>query len=101
MDDAFVDLQGRRNGQANVVVTNGTRIRWTYVPGNSLHTVTSGEGSGGGGGSGVPAGGTPMDSGSLNPGNAFTFVVDAVGTWTYFCQVHPTTMFNASITVLP
>ncbi|MFQ5889488.1 MAG: PKD domain-containing protein [Gemmatimonadota bacterium] len=101
-DNAFVDLQGRRNEQADVVITLGTTLRWTYLPsGISIHTVTSGAGSGGGTGSGVPPGGTAFDSGVLSPGQTFTFTPDAVGTWTYFCQVHPTIMFNATITVVP
>lgn len=100
VDNAFVDPQGRQNQNASVTITLGERVRWSYVSGGStLHTVTSGEGSGGGSGSGVPAGGTPMDSGLLSPGETFEFEPDAVGTWTYFCEVHPGIMFNSTVVV--
>lgn len=101
-DNAFVDPQGAENTDASVTIDLGQTVRWTYVSsGSSVHTVTSGEGVDGDDGDGVPDGGTPMASGNLTPGDEFEFTPDAVGTWTYYCEVHPGIMYESTIIVNP
>lgn len=100
-DNAFVDPQGRRNGNASVTIQTGEAVRWTYESSGTVqHTVTSGEGAGGSEGDGVPEGaGQGMNSPNLNAGETFTFTFNTPGTWTYFCQVHPGIMINATVIV--
>lgn len=101
-DNFFEDLQGRQNEDAFVKIRLGDRVRWTYGSnGGATHTVDSGAGPSGDDGSGVPSGGSAMSSGTLSPGDSFTFTPDAEGLWTYFCMVHPSIMFDASFEVLP
>lgn len=100
-DDFFEDLQGRQNEEAFVRIRLGDTVRWTYDGGNG-HTVTSGEGSGGDDGDGVPAGASSSMNGSLpQDGGTFQFTPDAEGTWTYFCEIHPSIMINSVIEVEP
>lgn len=99
-DDFFEDLQGRRNGDAFLRIRLGDAVHWTNNGGND-HTVTSGEGSGGDDDDGVPEGGNSMNSGIISSGGDFTFQPDEVGTWTYYCEVHPGVMINAVIEVEP
>ncbi len=54
------------------------------------HTATS---------SSVPAGGATFASALLATGETVTFTPDRVGTWVYFCTVHPATMVGAQIIV--
>lgn len=96
-DDFFEDWQGRQNSSFEAQVAVGDTVMWEYVSGNTSHTVTSGQGTGGDAGSGVPDGGTPMDSPSMQPGDTFRTVLDTAGNWTYFCQVHPAFMFDATL----
>lgn len=100
-DNFFEDWQGRRNTdfEADGDIVVGDTLMWEYVDGATQHTVTSGEGQDGGAGDGVPTGGSSFDSGFLEPGDTFRWVPDAAGTWTYFCEVHPTTMYDAVILV--
>ena len=90
-DNAFVDIQGRRNADFEAAIQVGDTLEFTYVPaGSSTHTVTSSE---------APAGGAPFDSGSMSPGDTFRFAPAVAGTWTFFCAVHPATMAGATIVV--
>lgn len=99
-DFAFVDPDGNENTTASVTIDLGQTVRWTYdSDGVATHTVDSGEGVDGADGDGVPEGGTPIESGTLTPGDTFEFTPDAPGTWTYFCQVHPDIMYEATIIV--
>lgn len=99
-DDEFIDPDGNVNTNASVTIDLGDRVRWTYVSsGSNLHTVTSGEGVGGNDGDGVPEGGTAFDSEELSPGETFEVTPDAPGTWTYFCEIHPGIMYEATIIV--
>ncbi len=84
---AFIDPSGRTNQQASVTVAVGDTIEWVNLDAVQ-HTATS---------SANPGGGSPFDSGLLSNGGRFRFVPDAIGTWTYFCQVHPVIMLNATI----
>lgn len=100
-DNFFEDLQGRRNEQAYVRVRVGDTVRWTNN-GAVSHTVTSGEGSGGNDGDGVPAGAsTGMSSGTLGAGGDYSFQFGTAGVWTYYCEVHPGVMIEATVEVVP
>lgn len=99
-DNVFIDPDGNENTNASVTIDLGTTVRWTYVSsGSAIHTVTWGEGVGGDDGDGVPEGGTPENSGEITPGDTFTFTPDAPGTWTYYCEIHPGIMYEATIIV--
>jgi plastocyanin len=56
-----------------LIAVNGTVI-WTNED-VSHHTVTALDGS--------------FNSGNMNPGSAFVFTFDTVGTFDYICQYHP------------
>lgn len=91
IDNAFVDAEGRQNAdfQANVEV--GDTVRFTYVEdGTVTHTVTSSDN---------PDAGSSFDSGELQPGDTFEVVPGVEGTWTFFCEIHPGTMTDATIVV--
>ncbi len=72
-----------------VTITLGDTIRWVNRD-NVPHTATS---------TSVPAGGNSFASSVLNNGGVFEFVPDVVGEWIYRCEVHPTMMREARITV--
>lgn len=59
----------------SITVSVGDTVTWTNT-GNNPHTVTSDE-------EGV------FDSGTLDNGATFTFTVEAAGTVTYHCNIHP------------
>jgi len=63
-----------------ISVTSGTTVTWSNDD-SAAHTVTSGS---------VNAGPTGVfDSGLFMSGNTFEFTFDKVGTYDYFCMVHP------------
>lgn len=100
-DNVFIDLQGRQNESSYVRIRLGDAVHWTNE-GGIEHTVTSGEGSGGDDGDGVPDGAsTSMNSGIIGPGGDYTFQPDAEGIWTYYCEVHPGVMIEATVEVVP
>ncbi len=83
-------LQFQAPGGGDVVtVLLGDMITWVNRDAVS-HTVTS---------SSAPAGGATFGTGLLATNATFTFTPGRVGTWVYFCTVHPTTMLNAQIIV--
>ena len=67
----------------NGTITAGGVVTWTNA-GGQQHTVTS------------DAGGT-LDSGPIGPGEAFGYVFDTPGTYTYHCAFH--TAMKGTITV--
>ena len=67
----------------NSTITAGGVVTWTNA-GGQQHTVTS------------DAGGT-LDSGPIGPGEAFGYVFDTPGTYTYHCAFH--TAMKGTITV--
>lgn len=77
------------NGSDDVTVPLGATIEWQNQDAVQ-HTVTSTE---------EPTGGSPFDSDLLSNGGSFSFTPSVEGTWTYFCEVHPTLMAGATITV--
>ncbi len=78
-------------GTDDITISLGDTVRWVNNEGGvTLHTASSTD---------VPAGGATFDSDNLSPGEFFEFVPNVVGTWTYLCEVHPTIMVGATITV--
>ena len=75
-DTVFVVIQGFAFQPANVTVSSGERVVWINceASGTPGHTST--------------AVGGAWDSPTLQPGDVFSFV-PAVGTWDYYCRVHP------------
>jgi LysM repeat protein len=70
----------------------GTMVVWKNNESNSVpHTVTSGTPN-------APSG--MFDSGTLNPGQAFQFKFNTVGTFAYYCRIHGA-MMTGTITVVP
>lgn len=84
---AFVYPDGTTNSGATVAV--GDTIEWVNLDAVQ-HTATS---------SIEPVDGAAFDSGLMANGATFRFAPDVVGTWEYFCEVHPTLMAGATITV--
>jgi plastocyanin len=69
---------------AAMTVKVGTTVTWTNED-SDAHTVTS---TGGGG---------PLKSSPLNNGQTYTHTFTAVGTYSYFCTIHP--FMTATVTV--
>ena len=84
---AFVYPDGTTNSGATVAI--GDTIEWVNRDGVQ-HTATS---------TSEPAGGSAFDSGLMTNGVTFRFAPGVVGTWEYFCEVHPAQMAGATITV--
>lgn len=82
---AFVAPDG---GDA-VTIQLGQTVGWVNRDGIA-HTATSNQ---------EPDGGTAFDSGLLSNGETFVFEPNVVGTWVYFCEVHPAQMAGATIVV--
>ncbi|MFW6085332.1 MAG: Ig-like domain-containing protein [Gemmatimonadota bacterium] len=76
-------------GSDAVTVPLGTTIEWENFD-DVQHTATSTD---------TPSDGSSFDSNLIGSGGTFSFTPDATGTWTYFCEVHPTQMVDATITV--
>ncbi len=77
-------------GSQDVIASVGDTIRWVNLDGVP-HTVTA---------STVPEGGAELNSGLIQQGEVFIFVPNVIGEWIYLCEVHPTIMRDARITVL-
>ena len=73
-----------------LVVAVGTEVTWTNRD-TSSHTITSGSR---GSSTGI------WDSPVLAKGVSYSFIFNEVGTFEYFCRIHPTSM-NSTITVVP
>ena len=76
-------------GGDDITILLGDTVRWTNSDAVQ-HTATSNS---------EPSGGSGFDSGLMLQGAAFTFVPNTRGEWVYFCEVHPTQMRDARITV--
>ncbi len=69
---------------ANIMVSTGTSVTWTWNSSGVSHTVTFDDGAQG---SGVKSSGT------------FSRTFTVAGTYTYFCQIHGRAVMSGSITV--
>jgi plastocyanin len=67
---------------ADAAIQPGDTIIWVNE-GNTPHTVTSDDGQ--------------FDSEVLNPGDSFMFTFPEAGTFSYFCEIHPS--MTGSVTV--
>ena len=67
---------------ANITVAPGTTVKWVNE-GNATHTVTANDRS--------------FDSGRLNPGQSFTHTFEGSGTFSYFCEIHPSMTASVSV----
>lgn len=91
VDNAFIDAEGRQNGEFEANIEVGDTLRFTYdESGGVTHTVTSSD---------TPDGGSSFDSGELQPGDTFEVIPGIEGTWTFLCEIHPGTMSGATIDV--
>lgn len=77
------------DGGDAVTVPLGTTIEWQNLDGVQ-HTATATD---------APDGGTMFDTGFIGAGGDDDFTPAVTGTWTYFCEVHPSQMVGATITV--
>jgi len=84
-----VGIDGKTFVPADIVITEGDTVTWTVTKSISEpHTVTSGT-------AGDAAVGATFDSKLENGaklqenGAAYSFTFTAVGTYPYFCQIHP------------
>lgn len=87
-----VSIQNIAFMPSSVMIPVGTTVRWTNnETANIPHTVTSGN-------PGDADSGSLFDDGML-PGESFMFTFEQVGTFTYFCEFHPTIMRDATVIV--
>ena len=72
----------------HINITTGTTVVWTYATsGKDYHTVTSNPGTN------KTQGGTPLlNSGSLSPGQTFSYIFNEPGYYPYQCSFHPALM---------
>ena len=73
----------------SLAVRAGDTVVWTQRDSNTSHTTTSG----------IPL--SPdfiWDSGSLSTGQTFIFSFNQLGTFAYYCRIHPS--MKATITVI-
>lgn len=80
MDELCLAAKNCFNSQS-LQITTGTTVTWKNTDQYS-HTITSGS----------PYDkqvGTEFDSGLVSPGNEFSFTFQDVGTYHYFCEIHP------------
>lgn len=68
---------------ASVTVAVGSTVTWSNG-GAAPHTVTSSSGA--------------FDSGTLQPGASFSHTFDTVGTFSYFCSIHPSMTGTITVT---
>jgi len=89
--DKEVNIQGNAYSPATSSVSAGQLIRWTNA--DALpHTVTSGNPA-------EASAGSLFQSGNLSTSATFCLKFNQVGSFEYFCEVHPTTMDNGLVTV--
>ncbi len=72
----------------HVNITTGTTVIWTYTnSGKDFHTVTSDPGTN------RTQGGAPLiNSGTINPGQSFSYTFNEPGYYPYQCSFHPALM---------
>jgi plastocyanin len=73
--EAAVSIEGFAFGPAELTVAPGTTVTWTNDESGIPHTTTSDDGD--------------WDSGTLQPGDTFSFTFDEPGTYAYSCSIHP------------
>lgn len=78
-----VSIENFAFGPGDITVSVGDTVTWTNLESSVGHTTTSDDGI--------------WASEFLTPGDTFEVTFDEVGTFTYFCSVHPS--MTATITV--
>ena len=79
---------------AKVNITTGTTVVWTYIStGKDFHTVTSDPGT-----NKTQSGAALLNSGSMSPGQTFSYTFYQPGYYPYQCSFHPALMY-ASVNV--
>ena len=78
-----VAIEGFAFDPLDLEVPAGTEVTWTNAD-PEAHTVTANDDS--------------FDSGPIDPGKGFSVRVDATGTVTYFCAIHPTMKGSLQVT---
>jgi LPXTG-motif cell wall-anchored protein len=73
-DDMTVSIQDFFFDSGQLTVAPGTTVTWVNE-GQAPHTTTADDGT--------------WDSGTLQPGEDFSFTFDQPGTYTYHCSIHP------------
>jgi plastocyanin len=73
-DDMTVSIQDFSFSPDQMTVAPGTTVTWTN-DGQQPHTSTADDGT--------------WDSGTLQPGDDYSFTFDEPGTYTYHCSIHP------------
>jgi plastocyanin len=81
-DDMTVSIQDFFFSPDQMTVAPGTKVTWVN-DGQQPHTSTADDGT--------------WDSGTLQPGDDYSFTFDDPGTYTYHCSIHPD--MTATITV--
>jgi len=81
-DDMTVSIQDFLFSPDQMTVAPGTTVTWVN-DGQQPHTSTADDGT--------------WDSGTLQPGDDYSFTFDKPGTYTYHCSIHPD--MTATITV--
>ncbi len=77
------------DGSDDVTIQLGQTVGWINRD-NVQHNPTSDQ---------EPPGGNAFSSTPLSNGESFVFEPNVTGTWVYHCEVHPTQMRGATITV--
>lgn len=85
---AFIDPDGNENQDFVLTIDLGDTVAFENQD-DVDHTVTSSD---------EPGGGAPFDE-PLDVGETAVIEPDAVGTWTFFCELHPGIMLDATIIV--
>jgi LPXTG-motif cell wall-anchored protein len=73
-DEMTVSIQDFFFDPGQITVAPGTTVTWVNE-GQAPHTTTADDGT--------------WDSGTLQPGEDFSFTFDQSGTYTYHCSIHP------------
>lgn len=83
-----ISIQGMAFNPAAKTVQQGTTLKWTNND-NVAHTVTSGTPGN--------ANGT-FNSGNIANGGSFSYTFNTVGTFSYFCSIHPSMTGTITVT---
>ncbi len=70
-----IDISDMAFSPASTTVTRGTTVTWMNND-SVAHTVTADNGTGG------------LNSGTVKPGETYTFTFNEAGTFTYHCEFH-------------
>lgn len=70
-----VSIEALAFSPGEITVSVGTTVTWTNDEAGIPHTVSSDDGV--------------WDSGSLEPGDTFSFTFDEAGAFAYHCNIHP------------